>query len=555
MQISRIILAFTMLLASFGQAAAQETVFEIPVLNEGLAPPRGEIDLSTPQTAMEAFVFAAEDEDYVTAAHVLNLNDIPVTQQPEVGANLARQLSVVMDRKVLLSWQQLLERPDALLANAADSNPMAATPRKSLLIGVLDLEGRGVAIRLNRVLPKGGQAQWVFSRQTVSRIEPLFERYGPSAFERALPKWMRTDAFGGLKWWEIIGLPLLLILTVTLTGALWRVLGRFANTADGTWISGFLRALRAPLTIVLISALIGVATGSLFVVSGPVATILEPLVALGYVAAGVILVVNLIDAAFDRIVKVDIETLSAPEHAARRNLAGIVSAARRVVVVLAVIVGTGILLSTAKVFEALGLSLLAAAGSFTLVIGFAAREVLGNIIASLQISLNRAARVGDQVIYEDKLATVEAVHFTFVQLRVWDDTRLIVPVAKFISDAFVNRNLEAGGMIRTVTLTLGTAVDLEALHGAFESFLSNDDRVKADESEAVMTGQTEHGLIMRYGVPVQNPLDGWDVECAMRAHLVEAVKQQEKEGGRPILPQMGVATAPAADEDGAGEES
>ena len=58
----------------------------------------------------------------------------------------------------------------------------------------------------------------------------------------------------------------------------------------------------------------------------------------------------------------------------------------------------GFVLTSINSFQSLGLSLLASAGAVTVVLGFAAREVLGNILASVQIALNRSARIGDQLI-------------------------------------------------------------------------------------------------------------------------------------------------------------
>ncbi len=47
---------------------------------------------------------------------------------------------------------------------------------------------------------------------------------------------------------------------------------------------------------------------------------------------------------------------------------------------------------------------------------------------------------------------------------------------------------------------------------------------------------------MRYGVQVPNPLDGWDVECDLRQHMVATVKRQETDRGVSLLPQMGLAS-------------
>ena len=120
--------------------------------------------------------------------------------------------------------------------------------------------------------------------------------------------------------------------------------------------------------------------------------------------------------------------------------------------VFAVIIGLGVLLHELHLFRTVGLSLLASAGVIGLVLGFAAREVLGNILASLQIALNRSARIGDQVIFDDRWCTVERIHFTYVQLRIWTGNRYVVPVAHFVSEPFENLTMVEPEMMRVVVL-------------------------------------------------------------------------------------------------------
>ena len=102
--------------------------------------------------------------------------------------------------------------------------------------------------------------------------------------------------------------------------------------------------------------------------------------------------------------------LTAAEPGEARILATRLNAARRVLVVVVFLIGTGVVLSSADLAANLGLSLLTSAGALTIVLGFAARNVLGNIMASLQIALNQSARVGDRVVYKGELCHVERIN-------------------------------------------------------------------------------------------------------------------------------------------------
>ena len=519
-------------------ALAGDPVFEVASLNEGLEERRDALDLSTPQSAMETFLFAIAEGDAATAAQVLDLSDVPEERQATRGPLLARKLAVVIDRKLVVNWRMLLERPDALDANAAADDPMAGTARKSLLLGLLELGDRGVAIRLNRVKPGKEEPVWVFSRQTVGNINALHEAYGPSKFERSLPGWLRRDAFWGLKWWEVLGLPVLLIAAGFTAVTVWRVLGMGTRRWSESLTGKVLRALRLPVTLALVTFIVQFATTNLFVVSGIVSKVLQPLTLIGYVAALIALIVNVIDVVLDRIVETDFEEMSAADAEGKRSLATTIGAVRRIVIVAIVLLAAGIVVTTSTTFQSMGVSLLAGAGVLTLLMAFAARRVLGNILASMQIALNRSARIGDQLIFQGELCQVEKIHFSFIQLRHWTGTRMVVPVETFVSEMFWNRSIVEQEMQRVVTLTLSPRADLEGLREAFHSIIAGEEEVEPKEDAKMLV--VSHGAVgmeVRFEVPCPDPATAWDIECRVREKLIVAAGRLET-GGRPVFPEV-----------------
>jgi small-conductance mechanosensitive channel len=178
-----------------------------------------------------------------------------------------------------------------------------------------------------------------------------------------------------------------------------------------------------------------------------------------------------------------------------------------------------------------GFSLLASAGVLTLIFGFAARHVLGNIVASLQIALNKSARIGDQVYFEDQWCTVERIYFTYVQLMRWDSVRLIVPVSEFLGDTFINLTKEETSMIRTVVLTLSNDFDISRLRRDFFDLLRDrDDIVEKDAAAVRVVSQGAMGQEVRFQFNVPDPSSGWVAECEMREALIAAARAQEGRG-------------------------
>ncbi len=525
------------LLAALPAAAQPDPFYEVEVLNEGLGAPPAGLDRETPQAAMEEFLSAAQAGDWRTAAHLLDLAEIAPGDQALQGPLAAAQLHEILDRKVILSWTQLLDRPDALDAAATSSSAVAGQTRRSLLLGVLDLDGRTVPIRLNRLKPADGDPVWVFSRQSVENVPALYALYGPTDLEKTMPAWAKRDAAWGLTLWEVIALPLTIVLAVLGGGAVNRVLATGARRADGTWIEIVLRALRWPATIAVFTAILSLVTAELFVFSAPVDALLGPVVAAGFTIAIILFVMTVLDGILDQIVVFDPESLSDPEDASTRDTATALSATRRVVLVILTLLGFGWVLASAELFRTLGFSLLASAGAVTIILGFAARRVLGNIMSSLQIAFNRSARIGDQIIYDGEWCTVERIHFTYVQLKHWTGNRHVVPVEEFVSNGFENWSLAETKMLNVVTLRLAGTADVAEMRERFRAFAAEEEEiVDQDACQLLVTGHDALGHTLRFQFPTPDPSTGWSIECRIRERLIAAAAEIERRTEVPQFP-------------------
>ena len=266
---------------------------------------------------------------------------------------LARQLYTILKRKVLIRWSDLPERPDALLESGGANAPRAGEPRQSVLLGALELDGRDVAVRLNRIKPADAGAVWVFSAPTVGQF-----RHGPSELEQAIPESLKVDAFWDLHLWEVMFLPPALLLIGAIGVAVWRIFGRLSSRWTAKHV---LRSARLPATLAAVALLLSYLTTDLLVDSSAASAVIEPTVLLCYVAAVVILVVDVVDAILGRMNSTDPGEMSMPDIAATRSLATGISAARRLLLVFAVLLSLGIVLTSANIFRTLGVSLIASA--------------------------------------------------------------------------------------------------------------------------------------------------------------------------------------------------
>ncbi|MCK0167037.1 mechanosensitive ion channel family protein [Jannaschia sp. S6380] len=531
-------------------AEAEDPFFELGALNAGLDDPPDRIDRRTPRAAIVSLLRAAKDGDWAAAAHLLELTDIPEAEQSVTGPVLAAQLHAIIDRKALLDWGRLNARPDALQITGGKTDAQAGEPRRSLLLRELPLDYAPASVRLNRIKAGDADPVWVFPRETVADLPDLYRVYGPSRLEKLLPAPMRDDAFWGLMWWELIGVPLLLVAAGMLAWALHRSLRAIGRHATHPMTAAIFRAVRTPVMVAGVTTLVWYVTRHVFVFSGNIDILISPLIAIGFVTALLMLIVNVVEVALDTLIAPgeDVD-LTRAEQAESRTLATRLNAAKRILVVVVFFIGAGVVLSTANFFQGIGLSLLASAGALTLILGFAARDVLGNIMASLQIALNQSARVGDRVVYKGELCHVERIHLTFVQLRDWDGTRLVVPVEEFVSETFSNWSLQDPAMLRILKFKLDPRADIDALREAFREIL---EEVSAsdlgaqlgdlEDASVNVAGQDVFGIDVWFSTPCTDPNTSWEVACTVRERLVARATEIEKSREDPIFP-----TAVAAD--------
>ncbi len=515
-------------------------------LNTGLAESAGQLERETPRATLEALLHLARKDNWTAAAHLLDLTDLSEADQLRQGAELARQLDVVISRKAVIDWDRVPDRPDAIDERASTDRALAGEPRKSLLLWTIDLDGRPAAVRLSRVKPGDAPAVWLFSRQTVENIPALHARYGPGEFEEMLPDVLKKDAGFGFMWWELLGLPLLLIAAISMGRLTWRILSWVANRVERALVKDVVKSIRGPAATATATSVALLVGSSLFVFSGQISTILTPIAWLGLLASGLWLTVNGVEVVLDRLTNFEETDLTQRQEVHKRTMATRIAAARRAFVVAVTLVGGGIFLSQTNIFQNLGLTMLGTAGALTLVLGFAARRVLGNIMASLQIALNQSAKIGDRIVYNDYLCHVERINFTYVQLRDWDGTRLIVPVEEFVSTPFENWTMKEPAMLRIIKIKCAHDADVDKLRDAFDEIvqeLDKDELGDLDNMKVRVADQDVFGKDVWFALPCADPNTSWDVACKAREKIMAAGARIAEEDGIEIFPEARPAEA------------
>jgi small-conductance mechanosensitive channel len=174
-----------------------------------------------------------------------------------------------------------------------------------------------------------------------------------------------------------------------------------------------------------------------------------------------------------------------------------------------------------------GVSLFASAGVAGLAIGLAARPLLSNLIAGVQIAMAQPIRLDDVVFLEGEYGTIEEITTTYVVIKLWDWRRMVVPLSYFIEKPFQNWTRETSALIGSVFLYVDYTVPVEKLRErlmeiARASPLWDGRVVVLQVSDATKDNTVElRALLSARSAPA-----AWDLRCEVREKLIAYLQDE-----------------------------
>ena len=198
---------------------------------------------------------------------------------------------------------------------------------------------------------------------------------------------------------------------------------------------------------------------------------------------------------------------------------------RTVTIILGIFTAAGVLLTFESV-QKYGAGLFASAGAAGLVVGLAARPVLTNLIAGLQIAITQPIRLEDVVIVEDEWGWVEEIFATYVVVRLWDWRRMVVPLSYFIEKPFQNWTRESASIIGTVFWYLDYTVPIGEMRAKLEE-LAKASPLWDGQVVNLQVSETEKDSIAVRGlVSARTSPQAWDLRCEIREKMIDWLQKE-----------------------------
>jgi len=245
---------------------------------------------------------------------------------------------------------------------------------------------------------------------------------------------------------------------------------------------------------------------------------LQRLVGMGFIAAAAWMVIAVLEAIEDAA------TARYPtdvvDNLAARRIHTQVHLLQRIGVTIVVIVAAALILMKFPSIQHLGASLLASAGLAGLAAGMAARPMLSNLIAGVQLALTEPIRIDDAVIVEGEFGNVEEITTTYVIVRIWDQRRMVLPLTYFIEHPFQNWTLNSADLLGTVLVHVDYTVPVEEVRRELQQVLESTQLWDRRVWNLQVTDSTDKSMELRAMMSASNAGRLWDLRVLVRERLV-----------------------------------
>ena len=300
-------------------------------------------------------------------------------------------------------------------------------------------------------------------------------------------------------------------------------LARRATDSRAVFVKSLLAQTRGPTRLALVIIALSVATAAAPLDPGTAATAHHALLIAFIFLAGWIgvMAVRLAAQIYSRRLPAGADA----DVSARKHLTQVRILERTATAAILVVTVACILITFASVRE-YGVSLFASAGIAGLIAGLAARPVLSNLFAGIQIAMTQPLRLEDAVIVENEWGWVEEITGTYVVVRLWDWRRMIVPLSYFIEKPFQNWTRQSPALIGSVLIHVDYTVPVARVRDELTKIVSRSKLWDGQVANLQVTDARHDTVELRALVSAANAPAAWDLRCEVREALIAFLQSE-----------------------------
>jgi small-conductance mechanosensitive channel len=142
---------------------------------------------------------------------------------------------------------------------------------------------------------------------------------------------------------------------------------------------------------------------------------------------------------------------------------------RRLLFLAIILIGVALALSQFTSIKRFATGVLASTAVLGIIIGFAGRQVIANLVSGVLLAITQPIRIGDLVtIGDDVHGRVVDVALTYTRVDAGDGSLIVVPNERVATDVVINHSVGNSSAPVTVDVWLRPDADVQAARGALE---------------------------------------------------------------------------------------
>jgi small-conductance mechanosensitive channel len=171
-----------------------------------------------------------------------------------------------------------------------------------------------------------------------------------------------------------------------------------------------------------------------------------------------------------------------------------------------------------------GISLFASAGIAGIVAGLAARPMLENLIAGVQLALTQPLRLEDAVVINNEWGWVEEINSTYIVVRLWDWRRQIVPLSYLFQNPFTNWTRSSSSIIGTVLIYADFTLPMDQVRTAATEIVTASRLWDGQVVNVQVSDAREQVIEVRILASASDSSRAWDLRCEIREKLIAFIR-------------------------------
>jgi len=338
-----------------------------------------------------------------------------------------------------------------------------------------------------------------------------------------------ADTLGGIP--DVVAIPLIALIVTAIAVAVALVLhrqlfalARRALRTQHPYLDSILIQMHGPLRLAFVLFALNVAAG-VAPIGPPLGTVIAKVLQVAFIALlgwMAVTVANIGSGIY--LYRFNIETddnLLARKHVTQvRILRGALNT-------LIVVIASAAALMTFEQVRQVGVSLFASAGIAGIVAGLAARPMLSNLIAGLQLAITQPIRIDDAVIVEGEFGNIEEITSTYVVVRLWDWRRMIVPLTNFIEKPFQNWTREGSQLIGSVMFYLDHTTSVDGVRNKVKEIVSASNVWDRQVVAVQVTDCRDDCIELRILASASSAGKAFDLRCEIREKLLGYLQSEQ----------------------------